>query len=146
MRKPASYLQRENPKRRTVRGLVLEAHVQQTVTQLLEYDGWRAFRTEHAIERSNDEQRRFKRRVGEPGQPDYLYIRYNPVTYLQPMDSVNRTDADVMWIEFKKPGEEPEPKQLKWHAAERACGALVLVVDDIDAFRKWYEESGLKRR
>jgi hypothetical protein len=149
MNRPAAY--RPNAKRRTT--LVLESHVQQTVTELLQFDGWRAFRTEHAIERSNDEQRRFKRRVGEPGQPDYQYVRYLSGDCIIIDTRETRTKAilkspaaEVMYIEFKKQGEEPEPKQLKWHAAERARGALVLVVDDIDEFRKWYEASGLKRR
>jgi hypothetical protein len=126
------------------RSLLTEAHVQQTVTELLELDGWRAFRTEHAIERND--KGRFKRRVGEVGMPDYLYVRYGP-TGNTPKDCVERAMyTQALWIEFKRPGEKPRPDQNLWHHKERDRGALVLMVDDIDEFRKWYAASGLKRR
>jgi hypothetical protein len=54
--------------------------------------------------------------------------------------------AEVLWIEFKRPGEKPRGDQQLWHAAERERGALVMVVDDIDAFLGWYAGSGLQRR
>jgi len=120
-----------------------EAHVQETVTQFLEADGWRAIRTEHAIERN--EEGDFKRRVGEVGMPDYLYVRYS-----EKVQYDKRCEFEVptkFWIEFKAPGKKPDAHQLAWHEAERARGALVLVVDDIDDFMKrWYPQSGLQRR
>lgn len=129
-----------------------EKHVQETVTQFLELDGWRAIRTEHAIERN--ERGGFKRRVGEVGMADTLFIRYG-VVYTAPnlgikVDGaalwVERRDQ-VMFIEFKAPGKFMEAHQRRWADAERARGALVLVVDDIDNFMKrWYPESGLQRR
>jgi hypothetical protein len=133
LRKPRAERQ-QKPRSQRVPGL-LESHIQQTVTDFLQLDGWRAFRTEHAIERSNDDERRFKRKVGERGQPDYLYIRYVVSSY-----------ARALWIEFKRPGERPRPDQLMWHEAERKRGALVMVVDDIDQFIGWYKTSGLQRR
>lgn len=40
--------------------------------------------------------------------------------------------AAVAWaIEAKAPGEKPTPLQLERHAEMRACGWLVLVVDDV---------------
>ena len=115
---------------------LLESHVQRTVTELPELDGWRAIRTEHAIERHPGGG--FKRRVGEIGMPDYLYIRYDS------FQSFMRAGS-IIWIEFKKPGEKLRPHQLAWHVAERKRGALVLVVDDINEFQSWYNISGLKR-
>ena len=122
-----------------------EAAIQRTVVELLEWDGWRAFRTEHAIERK--ESGGFKRRVGEVGMPDYLFIRYT--VYLGG-DTWNwegsETMSNVLWVEFKALGEKPDKDQLAWHAAERQRGAMVLVVDSIDGFQAWYAASGLKRR
>lgn len=137
------------------RSLLTEAHIQQTVTESLQRDGWRAFRTEHAIERN--ERGGFKRRVGEVGMPDYLYIRHDHPNVALALDlfpnmteAEIRLEAQVLWIEFKKPGEEPTPQQLAWHTAERERGTMVLVVGDLptwwEDFRAWYAASGLKRR
>lgn len=107
---------------------LLERDIQQTCTEFLELDGWRAFRTELTIQRERG------RVVGERGQPDYLYLRYTD-------DGMAR----VLWIEYKKPGEKPRPDQLAWHDAERKRGGIVLVVDDIDWFMRWYRLGGLAR-
>jgi len=107
---------------------LLERDIQQTCTEFLELDGWRAFRTELTIQRERG------RVVGERGQPDYLYLRYTD-------DGMAR----VLWIEYKKPGEKPRPDQLAWHEAERKRGGIVLVVDDIDWFMRWYRLGGLAR-
>ena len=107
---------------------LLERDIQQTCTEFLELDGWRAFRTELTIQRERG------RVVGERGQPDYLYLRYTD-------DGMAR----VLWIEYKKPGEKPRPDQLAWHEAERKRGGIVLVVADIDWFMRWYRLGGLAR-
>ena len=124
-------------RRRAVRrhGTAAREHIQQTVTEFLEWDGWRPIRTEHAIER--DEDGGFKRRVGEVGMPDYLFVRYDT--------HISTSWAQVLWIEFKRPGERPRWDQEVWHVTERLRGALVLVVDSIDDFRAWYAASGLQR-
>lgn len=132
-RKPRSERQQTGRARRTP-GL-LEHHVQRAVTELLEWDGWRAFRTELTVQRERG------RVVGERGQPDYLYLRY-----ATPVAGQGTGLASVIWIEFKRPGEKPRADQLAWHEAEGARGALVLVVDDINQFIQWYRESGLQRR
>ena len=109
-----------------------EAHIQQTVTEFLQFDGWRAIRTDPVSDRERG------KGFGEKGMPDHLYVRYNLLGAYQ--------RAEVLWIEFKRPGEKPRPHQLDWHEAERKRGAMVLVVDDIDQFISWYKASGLERR
>jgi len=103
--------------------------VQRAVVDYLELDGWRAFRTELTV------QREYGRVVGERGQPDYLFLRYG-----------EGFTAEVLWIEFKRPGERPNIAQQMWHKAEKERGAEVLVVDDIQDFRDSYAASGLIRR
>ena len=149
---------------------ILEKHVQQTVTEFLQLDGWRPLR----MEGSND--RGFVRRavanmaavaqlkpfiglitnclqscwkttgVGELAMPDYLYIRYGAPMYHGNGVYEQDCQADVLWIEFKRKNEQPKTEQLAWHEAERKRGAMVMVVDDIDAFIAWYKTSGLQRR
>lgn len=148
--KPLRHIQRQKEL-----GLT-EAHVQQTVTQFLELDGWRAIRTDPVSDRSRG------KGFGEVGMPDMLYLRYQ---FIGPDSDVNYAgwrltfgpppryagfdpeDVQALWIEFKAPGKAAKPHQLAWHEAERKRGALVLVVDDIDDFMKrWYPQSGLQRR
>lgn len=117
---------------------IMERDIQATVTQFLELDGWRAFRTELTVQRDRG------RVVGERGQPDYLYLRYGAQT--DPITRVRYPIGQILWIEFKRKGEEPRPDQQKWHLLEMARGAMVLVVDDIDEFIVWYKASGLARR
>lgn len=129
--------------RRALDGLLSEAHVQQTVTEFLELDGWRPIRTDPVSDRKRG------KGFGEVGMPDYLYVRYaNPdvEAHCAP-DETARRHADVMWIEFKAPGRTAKPHQLRWHEAERRLGALVLVIDDINFFIAWYKRSsGMARR
>jgi hypothetical protein len=139
--------------------LISEAHVQQTVREFLELDGWRAIRTDPVSDRSRG------KGFGEPGMPDYLFLRYetDPTSATIAMISPRArtfclSRAAVLWIEFKRKSskrvgvsEHWQPgrvaaHQLRWHEAERMRGALVLVVDDIDEFTKWYKASGLCRR
>jgi hypothetical protein len=148
-----------------------EAHVEQTITEFLEWDGWRAIRT-HPLPpivqrldaimakapapllaawrliRSYVANHTHKERFGEAGMPDKLFIRYI-VADLKGGFTTAQFEAisQTMWIEFKKPGERPRPDQIAWHEAERSRGALVKVVDDIDDFMLvWYPKSGLQRR
>jgi hypothetical protein len=65
--------------------------------------------------------------AGEPGMPDYLFLRYG----------AGRVAA-VLWIEFKAPGARLGPKQILWMARERERGAPVTVVDDPAFFKSWY--------
>ncbi len=126
-----------------IRSLVKEKHVQETVTQFLELDGWRAIRTDPVSDRKRG------KGFGEVGMADHLYVRYKTgfQLYADGPAFVPILTNQVLWIEFKRPGEKPKPHQMEWLAAETARGALVMVVDDIDTFQRWYvERSGLNRR
>jgi hypothetical protein len=150
MRRPRAFSKPAPPSDKPLRHLqrqkelgLTEAHIQQTVTQFLELDGWRAIRTDPVSDRARG------KGFGEIGMPDYLYLRYgSPVfpRYTGPDGKDESLFAQVLWIEFKAPGKAAKPHQLAWHVAERQRGALVLVVDDIDSFRQWYAQSGLQRR
>lgn len=127
------------------RFLCSEADVQKAVTDLLELDGWRSLRTDPVTDASRG------KAFGEFGMPDYLYIRYDLRAYepTGPRDVyavIEPPAAAVLWIEFKAKGETPKVHQRVWHEAEQARGAMVLVVDDIDDFIRWYSTSGLCRR
>lgn len=122
------------------RKTLTEADIQQTVCELLTLDGWHMFRTELTVQRDRG------RVVGERGMPDVMAVRYGSVNTGYPDDDRRRCFAQLLYIEFKAPGKNPPAHQLAWHAAERTKGALVLVVDDIEAFRTWYAASGLSRR
>ena len=79
---------------------------------------------------------------------DYLFVNY--------LDRIPGKPTGVsiaLWIELKKPGARTachcEPhngktcrmhRQMKWKAREEARGAVVVQVDDIDVFLRWYEE------
>lgn len=147
---------------------ISEAHIQQTVTQFMELDGWRHFRTDPVSDRATVAAiRTAVRRLlipktyadlifaaidrcirgkgfGEPGMPDDLFIRYGTTNEDWPRWA--KSPAELMWIEFKAPGKLPEAHQLAWHDVERARGGLVKVVDDIDGYIAWYIRSGLARR
>jgi len=41
----------------------------------------------------------------------------------------------VFWVEFKKPGEEPDPDQLACHAEMRAAGLTVYICDNKKHFQ-----------
>jgi hypothetical protein len=122
---------------------LLESHVQQTVTELLQLDGWRSIRTDPVSDRKRG------KGFGEIGMPDHLYIRYGlPITRrnFSGRPPEIQSGGQILWIEFKRPGKSAKPHQLAWHEAEGARGALVMVVDDIDGFIAWYKASGLQRR
>lgn len=130
-------------KRAAVDSRLTEAHVQQTVTEFLVSDGWRAIRTDPVSDRKRG------KGFGELGMPDYLYIRYlDPVDPGDPEyeEEDDLPWAEVLWIEFKRPGQHPTKEQFAWHEAERARGALVLVIDDINFFVAWYKRSEMARR
>ena len=91
---------------------------------------------------------------------DDLYIRYEYFTLkgdpLGPDYNRLAPQAEVLWIEWKRPGQTAKPHQKAWHAAERARGALVWVAEDtwvtpkdgdpIAAFQAHYRGSGLMRK
>lgn len=131
------------PKTQT-KQVITEAHVQKSVTDLLVLDGWRAIRTDPVSDRSRG------KGFGEVGMPDYLYVRYDDFGWSGSLREGSEIETKVLsqafFIEYKRPGGKLKPHQERWHAAERARGALVLVVDSIDDFMRWYAASGLARK
>ncbi len=111
---------------------ISERHISEAVKGLLEIDGWRVF---HMEPLSNVIQKRYS---AELGCPDLLALRY--------ADPARGKSTDVLWLEIKRRGVKPKKHQAEWHAAERAMGAEVWVVDDYDFFRESYVKSGLNRR
>lgn len=105
---------------------------------------------------------------GEPGMADSLFIRYLantqerlPVTEVssQPFEqhekvcvvTLDRPKAEVLWIEWKRPGGVAAPHQLEWIRLERSRGALVWRAGEnftatYDGFLAHYRASGLNRR
>lgn len=130
----------------------LEREIQRTVTEWLTLDGWRALRTDPVSDRSRG------KGFGELGMADMLYIRYGDPYYTKEPSAL----AGVMWIEFKRErggngkralftrAEKAKLHQRAWIAAERARGALVLLVGEdcpatIEGCMAWYIGSGLLR-
>ncbi len=133
------------------RGLpITESMIQQTCTQMLEWDGWRALRTSPVSNKARGVG------FGEPGMADHLYIRYIPRNQSHPPSNVPSGVAEVMWIEWKRLEKNGKPTQAaqhqkEWHTLERKRGALVLVAGEdfqasIEGFREWYKTSGLMRK
>jgi hypothetical protein len=140
-----------------------EAEIQQTCTELLQLDGWRALRTDPTSDAGLIDQIRARvlahpqlaqlrhlilpvlqssnrgKGFGEPGMPDYLYIRY---------DSLFHYAGSILWIEWKRLKGKAEPHQKIWHAAERKRGATVVVAGEdfhasIEGFWNWYVTADL---
>jgi hypothetical protein len=71
--------------------------------------------------------------TGEPGMADSLFLYY--------FDTPPGASA-ALWIEFKspRPGSKRSAHQLRWHAREKARGAVVMTVSDFDDFERRYKE------
>ena len=127
-----------------------EADISRTCTDLLAADGWRAVRTDPVADR------RRGKGFGELGMADCLYIRYSPYSGQLYTGRLDRVQAQVLWIEWKRldakgRATKAKPHQLAWHEAERARGAFTLIAGidfqaTIEGFAAWYELSGLKRK
>jgi len=70
-----------------------------------------------------------QRAVCTPGTPD-LYARHQRL--------------GRYWIEVKRPGKEPSPVQLAWHADERACGGTVIVATSVADVLDGLRAAGVK--
>ena len=126
---------------------LLEAELARACTELLEWDGWRALKTDPVSRRE------WGKGFGEKGMADYLYIRYGaaPAVDLFKNSAVLLVGAEVMWIEWKIPTGTVAEKQHAWRERERARGALALIagVDfhaSFEGFYRWYVQSGLQRK
>lgn len=94
-------------------GVLCERDITQTVREYLELRGWRPVRINAGP-------------FGKSGMPDYLFLHYSR--------------GEHLWIEFKSAHGRLGAHQRRWIDEERARGANVEVVNDIDAFFKWYEQ------
>jgi hypothetical protein len=127
-----------------------EAQIEKQCSDFLALDGWRSLKTDPC---SNKE---WGKGFGEKGMADHLYLRYwnkgdprGPVHGFR--TRVYDPQAEVLWIEWKRPGGKAAPHQRVWIEAERARGALVLLAGEdfsatFDGFVSWYRASGLLRR
>jgi hypothetical protein len=109
---------------------VSEADIEKACTEILELDGWRALKTNPCSDRSRG------KGFGEIGMADYLYIRYH--------NWGPQGNAEVMWIEWKRPGGKATLEQRLWTVAERKRGALALIAGhdfpaSIEGFKAWYD-------
>ena len=100
-----------------------EREVTRQVKDFMLYRGWRAVRMQRTVIAGAFQS-------GEPGIPDYLFLRY-----------VSQAKAHVLaiWIEFKGPTGRVSEQQQIWHCDERLKGALVWVVDDFEWFAAEYD-------
>lgn len=137
--------------------LPTERQIQETCSSFLELDGWRRLRTDPVSDRSRG------KGFGELGMADDLYIRYTiPWVDAAPCGS-DVAFTETMWIEWKRErggqgkralftkAEKAKIHQKAWHAAERARGALTVIMGEdcpasIEGFQEWYRNSGLMRR
>jgi hypothetical protein len=127
-----------------------EAEIEAECTKLLEEDGWRSLRTDPVSDRGRG------KGFGELGMADHLYLRYwagyrpgavNDLTGCYDL----LAECQVLWIEFKRPGEKAKKHQVEWHMKERARGSLTLIAGEdfpasVQGFKEWYANSGLMRR
>lgn len=109
--------------------LLSEADVQRQCIDWLEIHGWRCIRTGYgAIHRNG----RAVEHYGEEGMPDYLAIFYTDIQHA----------AQVVWIEFKRPGGKGARKgtlsklQRVWRDVERKRGATVLVIESLEQLQR----------
>lgn len=128
-----------------------ERDIAWAVGDLLELDGWRLLWCEPMSRRD------LGKGFGEPGMPDLLALRYwnrgDPAQGYRPRVEGKVYDplAEVLWIEFKRPGGRVSPKQAEWHRNERLRGALTVIMGQdcgasVDGFLAWYRKSGVMRR
>ena len=127
-----------------------EYHIAKTCSDWLALDNWRRLNTNPVSDRSRG------KGFGELGMADDLYIRYTFLRNVGGSTTEARSLAQMLWIEWKRPGQTAKAHQKAWHTAERARGALVWVAEDtwvtpkdgdpIAAFQAHYRGSGLMRK
>ncbi len=119
-----------------------EADIERTCTEFLQWDGWRALKTDPVSRRE------WGKGFGEVGMADHLYIRYGRGIGGVPTHGGNDV---VLWIEWKRKHGKAAQHQLTWHRLERLRGALTLIAGmdfeaSVEGFKAWYRSSGLQRR
>jgi hypothetical protein len=101
-----------------------EKDVTRQVCDYLGFRGWRPIRMQRTVLPGSFQ-------TGEPGQADYLFLRYLPGG--KPGSTV------ALWIEFKAPNGRLRKGQAEWHARERLRGGPVWVVDSFEDFEEAYD-------
>lgn len=104
----------------------LEKDIQAAIVRLMEIDGWEAMRTDPVSDRERGTG------FGQCGQTDYLFLRSRP--------------DEILYVEFKRPGQKPKPHQRAWMDATAARGFKVMWTDSVEVFCAWYLHEGLARR
>ena len=109
-----------------------ESVIERQISDYLSLDSWF---TRH-FELNYSERKQLV--VGERGMPDLLCLRYQP-------------EANILWIEVKRPGGAVSRWQREWRLRERARGAMVIVASidfepSLNGFVEWYEKSKLQVR
>jgi hypothetical protein len=102
---------------------LLEKDITRQVCDYLGFRGWRPLRMQRTVLPGSFQ-------TGEPGQADYLFVRY--MTGAKPGSTL------ALWIEFKAPTGRLRKGQGEWHARERLRGGLVWVVDSFEDFERSY--------
>lgn len=107
---------------------VQEREVTKAVSDYLKLRGWRPLRMQRTVLPGQFS-------TCEPGTADVLYLRYDTTALHSP------GWGQMLWIEFKSKTGHLGPKQEEWIAKEKTRGAVVLVVDDFQAFVSYYEKA-----
>ena len=98
-----------------------ERDVTRQVKDFLGFRGWRAIRMMRTVVPGAFQ-------VGEPGMPDFLFLRY-----------FKDAKTLALWIEFKRPKGKTGAHQRAWQQREQALNATVVMVDNLDQFIEWYQ-------
>lgn len=145
-----------NPKLRsrvkTIEEVTFERDIEQSFDKAMVLDGWRPIKQEENFSE------RKKKKTGEAGMADKLYIRYwNSGDPRGPVPGYKtrcyNPQAEVLWIEWKRDRRKRKDQehQAVWQERERDRGALLWVagVDfeaSIAGAAQHYLASGLARR
>lgn len=101
---------------------LLEREVTAQIRDFLKAKGWRPIRMQRTVMPGQFQ-------TGEPGIPDFLFIRY-----------MGYGKGTLLWIELKRPGGKLREQQVEWIAKERQRGGTVWIVDSFDPFAALYQE------
>jgi hypothetical protein len=104
---------------------LLEAEVTKQIRSFMEFRGWRAIRMQRTVIPGAFQ-------TGEPGIPDFLFIRYLPTEF--------SGLSVACWVEMKraKYGKLSDD-QHRWRGRELRLGAVVLKADNLNDFAEQYE-------
>ncbi len=121
---------------------LLESDVTKQVKSFMEAHGWRSVRMQRMVLPGSFQ-------TGEPGMADTCWIRYEPRPEFPALGL-------ILWIEYKKESDRRKCRclqnlgtrkrctpcdQKNWQAKERARGAVVWIVNDIDWFIELYRKN-----